>query len=90
MLGRCLAGTTGIPSRRTLPQGTWAPWMAMIGRTTAPGSGSASGGVVGLKRHRPAGTTPPLPFPACIGASERTRSALLSSDDYGSSVERAA
>ena len=24
---------------RTLPQETWAPWMAMIGRTTTPGSG---------------------------------------------------
>jgi hypothetical protein len=29
-------------------------------------------------------------LPAFVGASERTRGALLSSDDYGSSVERAA
>jgi hypothetical protein len=34
-------------------------------------------------------TTLPLP-PAFVGASERTRGALLSSDDYGSSVERTA
>jgi hypothetical protein len=37
MLGRRRAGTTRTPSTTTSPQGTWAPWMAMIGRTTTPG-----------------------------------------------------
>jgi hypothetical protein len=39
MLGRRRAGATGTPSVTTLPQGTWAPWIAMIGTTTTSGSG---------------------------------------------------
>jgi hypothetical protein len=38
MLGRRFAGITGTPFTSTVPQGTWAPWTAMIGRTTTSGS----------------------------------------------------
>jgi hypothetical protein len=44
ILGRRRAVTTGTPSMTTLPQGTWAPWMAMTGTTTTPGVGQDLGG----------------------------------------------
>ena len=52
MLGRRRAATTGTPLVTTLPQGTWAPWTATTGSTTAPGSGQNLGGLVGLPRYR--------------------------------------
>ena len=55
MLGRRRAGTTGTPSMTTLPQGTWAPWMAMTGTTANVGVGQHLGGLVSLERHRAEG-----------------------------------
>ena len=51
MPGRRRADTTGTPSMRTLPQGTWAPWTATIG-TTHLRVGQDLGGSIGLERHR--------------------------------------
>jgi hypothetical protein len=55
--------------------------------------GGQLAGVVLLPAHRELGEVGhhlAAPLPACVGASERTPGALLSSDDYGSSVEREA
>jgi hypothetical protein len=53
MLGRRRAATTGTPSLTTLPQGTWAPWMATIGTTATPRVGQDLGGLVGFEVRRP-------------------------------------
>ena len=52
MLGRRRADTTGTPFMTILPQGTWAPWTAMIGTTAHARVGQDLGGLVGLERHR--------------------------------------
>ena len=55
--------------------------------------GGQLAGVLGLPPHRELGDVdhhPAAPLPATVGASERTRGALLSSDDYGSRLERMA
>jgi hypothetical protein len=54
--------------------------------------GGQLAGVIGLPPHRQLGDVghhPAASLLASVGVSERTRGALLSSDDFGSSVERA-
>src|SRR5215218_6888449 len=69
-----------------------AAWrLAVAGQILLVVGGQLAGVVLlpPYRQFRDVGHHPPLP-PAVVGVSERTRGALLSSDDYGSSVERAA
>src|SRR5215211_7526151 len=70
-----------------------AAWGLTVARQVLLVVGGQLAGVVPLPGHRQLGDVghhPAAPLPAVVGASERTPGALLSSDDYGSSVKRAA
>jgi hypothetical protein len=69
MLGRRRPGTTGTPLTTTLPQGTWEPWTATIGRLLGTRSG---------RRHQPVidGNRYPTPGPGRLVPGRHDRGAI--------------